>query len=407
MYVFGSKLTSREATFNDFGFNEFLNGLGGAMMTSEGTLGDFTNFAQNMSNPQNQQNLLNTQPNNLNYPDDRNNFETSVTYEVPLFVGFKIENAKKMASLQILANEVKHSFDRDLLGLEVLKAYNGAVASKFFIKATKKAKEATSSYVNFANALHKEGLVTDIDVKQAKAYDANINAKSLQASNNYELSLAYLRFLVDRDDIDDVNGFENIEVCSKDLATLQSDAIENRSDLKWMNYNVETMNKKIAMDSSDFYPTVGMQIKYGFNDNSLTFDGDKDSYLIAIGASYSLFDGGTRDAIKERAKIDYNETKLYHEYMKNGIKLEVEKNFLSYETLKAQLKEKKIEATLADEVLEQSTEMYKNSLLNMTQLLMQEAKAEKSRAELIKAKYDVAQASAKLQISIGNSLESN
>ena len=401
-YVFGSKLASREATFNDFGFDEFLGGVGQAMGQSNG---DFETFTQMLGNPQMVNQLLSTEPKHLNNPDTRNNFETNFTYEVPLFVGFKLQNAQTMAKLQIQANEAKHSFDRKKLSLEILKAYNGAVASKFFISATEKAKEATSNYVEFANALFEEGLVTDIDVKQAKSYDASINALKIKAENNYQLSLAYIRFLTDTNDIDGVNSFKTIEISSKNLKGLQENALENRKDLEWMNLNVQTMNKKIDMDSSDKFPTIGMMVQYGFNDNNFSLDNNKDNYTIAIGASYKLFDGGHRDAITQQAKVEYNKTKLYYEYMQNGIKLEVEKNYLSYQALKAQLKEKNIEKNLADEVLEQSMEMYKNSLLNMTQLLMQEAKAEKSRAELIKAQYDVALAGAKLQLSIGKSLK--
>ena len=48
-YVFGMKLSSREANFNDFGFDEFLSQMNGL--------------------PGNTNQLLNTQPKNLNYPE--------------------------------------------------------------------------------------------------------------------------------------------------------------------------------------------------------------------------------------------------------------------------------------------------------------------------------------------------
>lgn len=86
------------------------------------------------------QQLLDHQPDKLNNPESRTNFETKISYELPLFTGFKLENGKKMAKLQTLASKVKFSYDEKLLGLEVLKAYNGAVTAKEFIKATKKQK---------------------------------------------------------------------------------------------------------------------------------------------------------------------------------------------------------------------------------------------------------------------------
>ncbi|MCK5293327.1 MAG: TolC family protein, partial [Arcobacteraceae bacterium] len=139
--AFGMKLTAREAQMKDFGFT---------VLPPAGT--DVGEMA----------------PDALNNPEARTNYETKLTYEVPLFTGFKLSNAKTMAQLQIKANEAKYKHDEKQLGLEVLKAYNGAVASKYFIEATSKAKEATSSFVYFALEMFKEGFVTSIDVKQAQ-----------------------------------------------------------------------------------------------------------------------------------------------------------------------------------------------------------------------------------------------
>ena len=67
-YVFNSKLSSREASFNDFG------------------AGQYTGLPSS----------LNIEPKNLNYPDDRNNFNTKISYDVPLFKGFKLTNQKEI-----------------------------------------------------------------------------------------------------------------------------------------------------------------------------------------------------------------------------------------------------------------------------------------------------------------------
>lgn len=67
----------------------------------------------------------------------------------------------------------------------------------------------------------KEGLITDIDVKQAFLYDMNVDTKLIQAENKYELTLAYLRFLTDNENITDVMGFENISVDTTNLDILQ------------------------------------------------------------------------------------------------------------------------------------------------------------------------------------------
>jgi len=89
--VFGFKLTSREADFGDFGFSDFLGGVTQVMQASGG---DFATFTTMMSNPTAQQQMLDTQPHDLNYPDAQNFFQTGLktlknsTMTLSLFKGF-------------------------------------------------------------------------------------------------------------------------------------------------------------------------------------------------------------------------------------------------------------------------------------------------------------------------------
>ena len=118
LHVFGMKLASHEAQMSDFGFtNQSFSGIN-TMMANNQEIGDI-------------------QPNNLNNPSSRTNFETKLVYQLPIFTGFKLESTKDMTRLQIEAQEKVFENDTKKLTLEVLKSYNGAVASKYFIDALK------------------------------------------------------------------------------------------------------------------------------------------------------------------------------------------------------------------------------------------------------------------------------
>jgi len=365
-YVFGAKLSSREATSLDF------------------------------------------VPNTLNNPNDRINYETKITYKVPLYTAGKLANAKKVAELKILANIVKYNYDEKTLGLEVLKAYNGAVAAKEFIKAAKKSKKATSSFVDFSTELLHEGLVTSIDVKQAKVHDLGVDAQIIEAKNKYALAIAYLKFLMNDDSFTDVNSFENIIINSLDLRKLKRQAHENREDLKWMKYNTNIIKKKIDIENADLFPTLGAHLEVGNNDDSFnSFDGKHDYYSIAFGLSYTIFDGGISSLEKQNAKIAYYKSKYYLDYKKDSISLEIKRNILTLQSKRKVLLQKIKAHNLSDEVLEQSKEMYKNHLINMNNLLIQQANQQKAYAQTILAKYDETLASATLKISLGEALTTN
>ena len=402
LYVFGMKLGSREANFRDFGFKDFLGGVGGAL---QGANGDFGKFSQMMGNPQMQNALLDTEPADLNNPAPRTNFATKVVYEVPVFTGFKLTYAKKMAKLQILANEFKYQRDKTLLALEVLKAYNGAVAAKYFINALNTAKKTTTSFVRMIDGFRKEGMATEIDLLQAKKRDSEVDAYLEEAKNKYALALSYLRFLSDDNDISGVGDFEVVISPNCDLNELTKTALKNRNDLKWMEKNRETMQKKVKFDSAENYPMVGAHLEYGWNDNALNNIGaDKDYWVAAVGVKYNIFDK-SKSADIEKSKIEALQTNYYYQYMKKGIALDVRNKFLNLQTKAKIIKNKLVNKELAEEILNKYKFMYKQGMINMTILLMKEADARKARAELIKAKYDEAVAAAELKASIGDFLK--
>ena len=168
------------------------------------------------------------------------------------------------------------------------------------------------------------------------------------------------------------------------------------------------MKQKIAFQSSNDYPTIGAHVEYGMNDDRFTPSLKKDYYLAAIGLTYTLFDGDISSIEKQKAKIDYAKTKHYFDYMKDGINLEVKSNLLDFTTLSSTLKDKIKTASMSEDILLETESIYKNNLrfrTNMMYLLMSLENMLKAQADVITSQYNQTILSAKLQLSIGKSLE--
>ena len=372
-YVFNYKLSSREASFKDFGFSQ----------QSEG---------------------LNVQPKDLNYPEARNNFNTKLTYDIPLFTGFKLSNQKDILKLQEQANTIKYNLDVKELEFEVLKAYNSAVIAKDFIKALEKAKEAITFMRNGAIAFHKEGLVTKIDVNEAKVYESNINSQLLESKNNFQLALAYLSFLSSDESISDVEDLKNLYFKFPNEKELYEQALKNRDEIKMQNIQVDASKKNIDIAKAAYYPSVFSRLEYGYNDDTLTLSEDKDYYMAMVGITITLFDN-TRSIEKQKSQIEYQKANLNEEKLKDAIKLELKKAMLNLET-KEKILEEKIEAkNLASDILEQAKLQYKNQLISMTTLLQQEANYRKNEALLINARYEKSLALASLNLVLGKNIK--
>lgn len=371
-YVFNSKLSSREATFRDFGFSQMNEG-------------------------------MDIIPKDLNYPNDRTNINSYVSYNIPLFMGFKIENQKDILKLQEKANELLYNLDKKNLEFEILKAYNGAVVAKDFVKALEKAKQTVEFIYEGAKEFHKNGLVTKIDVNEAKVYQLNINSTLTEAKNNFNLALAYLKYLTSNENITDVENLENIYFDLKNFDELYNNALETRDEVKMQNITIEANKKNIDVQKGSYYPTVFSHLEYGVNDDRFTASKDKDYYIALVGISLTLFDS-SRSAYLEKSKIEHLKSTLDYEKLKDGIKLELEKAILDYKAKQEILKEKIEAKNLAFEVLNQANLQYKNRLISMTTLLSQEANFRKSESMLINARYENSLALAKLNLVLGQNL---
>ena len=371
-YVFNSKLSSREATFRDFGFSQMNEG-------------------------------MDIIPKDLNYPNDRTNINSYVSYDIPLFMGFKIENQKDILKLQEKANELLYNLDKKNLEFEILKAYNGAVVAKDFVKALEKAKQTVGFIYEGAKEFHKNGLVTKIDVNEAKVYQLNINSTLTEAKNNFNLALAYLKYLTSNENITDVENLENIYFDLKNFDELYNNALETRDEVKMQSITIEANKKNIDVQKGSYYPTVFSHLEYGVNDDRFTASKDKDYYIALVGISLTLFDS-SRSAYLEKSKIEHLKSTLDYEKLKDGIKLELEKAILDYKAKQEILKEKIEAKNLAFEVLNQANLQYKNRLISMTTLLSQEANFRKSESMLINARYENSLALAKLNLVLGQNL---
>ena len=373
-YVFNSKLSSREASFNDFGANDFI------------TYG--SNYI----------------PDNLNNPESRNNFNTKLTYDIPLFTGFKLSNQKDILKLQEKANELKYNLDKKVLGFEVVKAYNSAVLARDFVKALEKAKLAISKIVESANSFHKEGLVTKIDVNEAKVYESNINSQLIEAKNNFLLSLEFLKFLTSNEEINDIQNLENLYFNFPNEKELYQKALDNADEIKMQNIEITANKENIEIANSAYYPNIYSHLEYGYNDDKFSLDRNKDYYIALVGLSLTLFDN-TRDIEKQKSKIQYAKSNLNAEKLKDAIKLELKKAILNLETKEAILKEKIEAKNLANEVLEQTKLQYQNRLISMTSLLLQEANFRKNEALLLQARYEKSLALAKINLILGQNIK--
>ena len=373
-HVFNSKLSSREATFRDFGFEE--------MQTRDD---------------------IDVAPKDLNYPNSRTNINTKIVYDLPLFTGFALSNYKDITKLQEKANEYLYNLDEKNLEYEVLKAYNSSVLAKDFVQTLERANSTVEFIYEGAKKFHENGLVTKLDVNEAKVYKLSLQAELLKAKNNFKLAISYLKFLSGNNNISDVESLKNIYFDLQNFDELYEMALLQRDEKALVNISIEANNKNIKANQGSYYPNVFTRLEYGYNDNNFTTSSDKDYYLAFLGINLTLFDHSRSSKI-EKSRLELLKSKLDMQKLDDGIKLELEEALLNFNSKQDEQKAYFEALNLAYDVLEQAKLQYKNRLVSMTTLLSQETNYRKSQTMLLNARYETSLALAKLKKVLGINL---
>ncbi|WOE69326.1 TolC family protein [Hydrogenimonas thermophila] len=362
--VFGFKLQSREATFRDFGFSEFLGGVGWALQNAGG---DFVNFTNIMSDPAMQDQLLNTAPTDLNYPEARNHFQEKIQYQVPLYVGGKLNKygqiAQKMAEMsrldkQKVVNEKVFQTRKTFYDIALVNSYIKNL--KIILNNVEELEDTVTNMV-------KEGYALDIDLLQVKSKKADVLRMLNQAKLNRDLAYQFLSFLVD-------DKVESVAIADKDvpMPIMSKEEMLNRNiDIQKAKMGLKITDLALGVERASFYPQIGAFAEYGSADDQFMNDfSDKDAYTVGVQLKWNIFNGLIDKSKYEKARVQNLKVRHQVELAKKGIALKIDKIITEIKSKEYDIKSLQEKVKLARRVYENYYNRYKEGLISINDVLI-------------------------------------
>lgn len=379
--VFGFKLQSREATFRDFGFSEFLGGVGYALQNSN----DFTTFKSFMTNPQLQQMLLGTAPRDLNFPKARNHFQTKLQYMVPLFTGFKLSMYKKISKSM---EKMKHLEAKKIINemiFQTKKTFYDITLVENYIKNLQILKSNMDKLENIIKNFKEEGYAKDTDVLEVQAKKAEVLSYLNQAKLNRDLAYQYLSFLIG----EDVDTIEH----TKELAPLPKEdtqkLVKKAIDYKRAKLGQKMMKMNVTLQKSGYYPVVGAFGEYGSSDNKPFNDFfDKDFYTFGAQLKWNLFGGGKTKAEVEQAKIKYLKISEQVSLAKRGLALKINQIKTAVKSKDYDVMAQTKQYQLARKIYETYEAKYREGLVKISDVLIKHSEEIQVLLKLLKTKTE-------------------
>jgi outer membrane protein len=370
--VFGFKLQSREATFGDFGFKDFINPLGSAIYgASQG------NAPSDMSG------LLQVQPDGLNYPKARNHYLTKFSYMLPIYTGGKLTEYGRISKAMVRMAQ----YDTQKLLNEKLfqtrKTFYDITLVENYIRNLSKIVRNIRRLRAVVKAMQKEGYAQPVDVMEVQARLAEAQSMHNQAKLNRDLAYQFLSFLLNREvsSIRHVNEMAPMPKVSK--KRLES----NNIDIQKAILGLQISKMAINVQRAEFLPTIGGFAEYGSADNTIWNEfRQKDFYTVGLQMKWNIFNGGIDKANYEKAKVNYMMVHDQVELAKKGIALKVDKLKTEIGSIEADIRSYKEQLRYAHKVYENYKARYQEGLVSISDLLIKQSRELEMLLKLLTAK---------------------
>ncbi|MFA6196667.1 MAG: TolC family protein [Sulfurimonas sp.] len=349
--VFGFKLSSREATFGDFGAKEF--------MTATGMNGGVP-----------PESAYTTPPSNLNYPDSRNYFQSKLKYEVPLFTGFQITSYTDiMNSMTKMKTLEKHQVVSEKI-YQLRKSFYDMALLKNSEKNLNTILGNINTLENMTTNMIEVGYAKKVDLLEVQAKKGNVQRLINEIKSNQALLYHYISFLVNQKVSDITTPTTDVSMAS----STNEEILQSNLDIKKALMGLDIRKSMVDVSKSSYYPMIGAFAETSTADN--TFLGDADmhkAYTVGARLSWNIFNGGIDNAKLEKSRIEHLKTTTQVQLAKEGIALQVAKIRTEIETSNSEIASLEKELLLANEIYSNYEGRYKEKLSSMSDVIIKQS----------------------------------
>ncbi len=341
-------------------------------------------------------------------PSIVNNYNVRLSFQQPLFTGFKLLSSSNIAGYNFEAQKQLYNKDEQQLVLDIKNAYWNLFKVVKVKSAVDENVSLIEAHLTDTKNFFDQGLATKNDVLKVQVQLAEAQLRQIDAKNGVELG---------KNNLNNVIGLPlstNIEVQSDvtitddnitDLDKLIDEAMQNRPELKAMDFQLKAGESGITLAESNWYPQVYLTGNYYYSrPNQRIFPAEdkfNGTWDVGVGLSWDIWNWlSTSDQTKE-AEAQYEQVKDSFKSLKDGVTLEVTQNYLNLLKAKEKVTTANQSVAQAEENYRVADETYKNGLALNSDLLDAEFALMQAKTNYIQSLADYELAKASLEKSIG------
>jgi len=340
-----------------------------------------------------------------------NNYNVKLSFQQPLFTGFRLSSIRNAAELNSRATQIDYSKDANETALNIYNAFWNYYKAQKVLALVDENLKLLEIHLADTKKFLENGLVTKNDYLKLEVQYANSKLMRIESENNFKMAQASLNktlgfALSDQTEI----SAEEINVSMNNITfdELKKEAIENREELKSTQLRINAGEKSLTAAQSTWYPSVYMfgDFYYSRPNQRIMPAKDKfeDTWDVGIALNWDLWNWGYNSSQTKQAGQQLIQTQTMYEQIMDAVELEVYQAYLKVisEYDKVNVNIKSVEQ--AEENYRITTESYNQQMATSTDLIDAETSLLDAKTKLANATVDFKLAKVRLEKAIGRKI---
>lgn len=325
-------------------------------------------------------------PAKLNNPSQTQNFATRIDVLQPL-INVDGLYGRQAAKSKMDAYQLQTERTKEYLGLEINKAFMQLQMSYKAVKVIEKANATAEANLKLIQNYFSQGILQKTDLLSMQVRSNEVLNQLQYAKSNVQNASDYLAFLLDEGTANKVykpiEELDNVII----IDAFNTSLSDNRKDIQAMNKTTESYGKMLQSSKMNFLPRLNAFGSYEMYAQEI-FGSNSNGYVVGAQLSWNAFDGYKSIGKMEKAKADFQKSKIETQQYKAQSQMELSK-------ANRQLRDAENKVNLEKLALEQSKEAYRirsnrftQGLEKTTDLLLTETQMYQKELEYLQAVFE-------------------
>ncbi len=353
--------------------------------------------------------ILNTPFGNFNIsPSIVNNYNIKLSLQQPIFTGFKLLSSSNIAEYTFEAQKQEYTRDEQQLIYDIKNAYWGLFKVTKVKSVVDENIDLIKAHLSDVKNFYENGISTKNDVLKVQVQLADAQLRQIDADNGVKLARSNLNNVIGLPLSTDAEVQTDVMMeddNTPDADQLIQQAMENRPELKAMDFRLKAGESGVTMAESGWYPQIYLAGNYYYSrPNQRIFPAEdkfNDTWDVSVGLSWDIWNWLATSDQTQQAEAQLEQVKDGYKSLKDGISLEVTQNYLNLLKAKEKILASNQSVRQAEENYRVTNETFKNGLALNSDLLDAEFALLQAKTNYIQAQADYELAKAGLEKSIG------